>query len=613
MLMKKKLTLFVVALLGLLSASAQNGRIPAEVTDPGYKGTLPELPSLTPAREKEVPILELAHVGYDTEYFGGGVYMAANLSFPMVSEVGCDYYTVQFRPHGAAAWDTMKDGGDPTQYGEQTIGVVPKITSTTDFRLVLHGGEKDGYMSNTVTATPPSFYSRYIGWTESPTIEHTMVGIPVGEQFNVTARTYAEGETTDYNSEEQPSYFTYQWYRRNPNNWDMEKIEDATNSVYTPTEEDLGYQLVIEVGGDKEHCDFTLLHPLNGVVCLPVLASVSYIGNDGFVLNTDYVIPEPQKMFTRMEYDWMENPDLFDPSCISERMPGQYVFRTPVEDYNYRTFELVNPGYYLTFFYEMMGWYREVQIMSDAYMAGLGVKAEMAGQPVHTTIDVIGQNIDGEWVTVASEDLTGAGNDILYFADGIYRRPYYLRANATNSTQTTYYPNVLSMSDAETIMPGEAWAAPEFTIEVQAKGGSGSTTGGSDAWLAVWQKSGEVATYHVNTHPRIKHQDGNFLVISDEVEIAYPVDDVRKFTLTKDISSFEDGIIGIPEEAEQNGEFGFNKARPGSMVNIYDMSGRKIGSHVVGDDGSLRYSLDSQPAGIYLIKTETTTIKIIKK
>ena len=609
MLMKKKLTLFIVALMGVLSMNAQNGRLPADVT-PGSKGALPEVTGIAPAREGEVPILELAHVGYDTSYFGGWVYIAANLSFPMVSEVGCEYYTVQHRKHGNLGWSTMMDGEDPKQFSDRTVGAPLSISEPTDYRLVLHGGEKDGYVSNVVTATPPSFYSRYIGWTESPTIEHTMVGIPVGEQFSVTSRTYVEGETTDYTSEEHPDYFTYQWYRRNPNNWDMEKIEGATAAVYTPTIEDLGYQLVIQVGGDKVHCDFTLNHPLNGVVCVPVLASISYIGADGFVLNTDYVIPEPQQMFKRMEYDWMEDAPQFDPSCISERAPGQYAFRTPMEDYNYRIFELVNPAYFLTFYYEMMGWYREVQIMSDVYTAGLGVKAEMAGQPVHTTIDVIGQNIDGEWVTVASGELNEAGDDILYFSDGIYRTPYYLKANATGTTQTTYYPSALSMSKAETVMPGEVWAAPEFTIQVQ---GSNIPDEGEDVWLVVWQKSGEVATYHVNTHPRIKHQDGNFLVISDEVEIAYPESAVRKFTLTKDISSFEDGIIGVPEDEEQRGDFGFNKARPGSVVSIYDMSGRKVGSHIVGDDGSLRYSLDDQPSGIYLIKTETTTIKIIKK
>lgn len=135
----------------------------------------------------------------------------------------------------------------------------------------------------------------------------------------------------------------------------------------------------------------------------------------------------------------------------------------------------------------------------------------------------------------------------------------------------------------------------------------------SDAWLLLWHKNGEIAAYHVNTHPRIKYHGGDFLIISDEVEIAYPSDDVRKFTLCKDLADYENAIGRVPEDNWQNGCFEFNKARPGSIVNIYDSSGRKVDSHTVGADGSLQYSLDNYPAGVYIIKTETTNIKIIKK
>lgn len=136
------------------------------------------------------------------------------------------------------------------------------------------------------------------------------------------------------------------------------------------------------------------------------------------------------------------------------------------------------------------------------------------------------------------------------------------------------------------------------------------TEPGGDVWLLLWQKDGMIAAYHVDTHPRIKYSDGDFLIISDEVEIAYPEAEVRKFTLVKDLTDYEDAIGRVPEDG---GDFAFDKARPGSIVSIYDMSGRKVGSHTVGADGSLQYSLENQPAGIYIIKTETTTIKIIKK
>ena len=157
-------------------------------------------------------------------------------------------------------------------------------------------------------------------------------------------------------------------------------------------------------------------------------------------------------------------------------------------------------------------------------------------------------------------------------------------------------------------LSGEMWSAPTFTIEAL---DNDTPVEGEDTWLLLWQKDGGIAAYHVNTHPRIKHQGNDFLIISDEVDIAYPVDDVRKITLTKDLTDYATAIGRIPEDTGR--DFSLNRARPGSMVSIHDMSGRKVATHTVGADGSLQYSLDGQPAGIYLIKTETTTIKIIKK
>ena len=62
--MKKKITLLVLALMGALTMNAQNGRLPAEVTEPGCKGALPELIDLVAndikplGREKQKEFLE---------------------------------------------------------------------------------------------------------------------------------------------------------------------------------------------------------------------------------------------------------------------------------------------------------------------------------------------------------------------------------------------------------------------------------------------------------------------------------------------------------------------------------------------------------------------------
>ena len=135
---------------------------------------------------------------------------------------------------------------------------------------------------------------------------------------------------------------------------------------------------------------------------------------------------------------------------------------------------------------------------------------------------------------------------------------------------------------------------------------------GHDAYLVLWPWSGEKVEYHLSTSPRIKHSDGRFWVISDDVEIGYPESEVRKFTLGGD---FMDVPTGVDEAIPGNDDFGLtlSQARPGSSVSIFALGGQLVETFTVGADGEWHYSLDGQPAGVYIIKTESTTIKIHKK
>ena len=95
----RKIYFLLISLICVLSVNAQNGRLPEEVV-PGSKGELPVVAAVAPVRGGEVAILDLSDVGYDPFIINGYVDIVANLRFPMVSEVGCDYYTIQYRNHG---------------------------------------------------------------------------------------------------------------------------------------------------------------------------------------------------------------------------------------------------------------------------------------------------------------------------------------------------------------------------------------------------------------------------------------------------------------------------------------------------------------------------------
>lgn len=130
-----------------------------------------------------------------------------------------------------------------------------------------------------------------------------------------------------------------------------------------------------------------------------------------------------------------------------------------------------------------------------------------------------------------------------------------------------------------------------------------------DAYIAVWQKNGSIAKYRLNTSPKVEYINGELWIISREVEIGYPSSEVRKFTLGLDYNEDPADIGGIRFDKP----YSFQQASPGSTLYIYDATGHLLRASTVGEDGTVGYSLESYPAGIYIIKTEKATIKILKR
>ena len=97
------------------------------------------------------------------------------------------------------------------------------------------------------------------------------------------------------------------------------------------------------------------------------------------------------------------------------------------------------------------------------------------------------------------------------------------------------------------------------------------------------------------------------------MSIGYPAEEVRKYTIGGDAAIRVPTGISDVEASRPDDWCQMAKARPGSKILVYDVNGHLLTTGIVAQDGTFQYSLDAYPAGIYLIKTETTTIKIIKR
>ncbi|MBR4815409.1 MAG: T9SS type A sorting domain-containing protein, partial [Paludibacteraceae bacterium] len=68
------------------------------------------------------------------------------------------------------------------------------------------------------------------------------------------------------------------------------------------------------------------------------------------------------------------------------------------------------------------------------------------------------------------------------------------------------------------------------------------------------------------------------------------------------------GYLFVTEEGVRMSGF-----EPFLPVSLYTVNGQLIQEYKTTEEGSLEISLNGQPQGIYLIKLNTTTIKVIKK
>ena len=416
----------------------------------------------------------------------------AELYFPNPDSefLGGSYYTLEANTGGA--WSTiLSDSGGEAQYSS---GATVEITENTKFRLVLHGGPKDGWVSNTLTVNYPAVnYSVMIrgGWSEPNFVdvgfeqsgcfvemEHQDRGVydPDKDPSKIIYTTYARYDNTS-------SCYVRQWYRQNPYTFERTKIEGATTDSYVPTAEDVGYELVDVVQGDDSSISFYYEHN-HGKVQVPIVCYPEYMGSDGFVLNTNYALPNGGKDIVAI--DWMsEDSQSFPQDKIVERKPGQYVFATPCTDESGFMVEYANEN--------NGGDYHMAMLMGEPdgytwyHLAALffGEKRPMKVTSKQSVpVDVICQNTSGDWISVATVE--PGSDEPIYLNLG----RYYLKSQATANTLPTYYPNVLLWGEAESVKPGasydEDWneIPNTYAIDVQAMpaplAGQGSIEGTID-------------------------------------------------------------------------------------------------------------------------------------
>lgn len=132
-------------------------------------------------------------------------------------------------------------------------------------------------------------------------------------------------------------------------------------------------------------------------------------------------------------------------------------------------------------------------------------------------------------------------------------------------------------------------------------------------FLVVEANTGEKTFYDLGENPVITCKDDLYQVKCENATLELSIADVRKYYFQAESTDLE-SVLSLNEifiKASKEG-VSIKNGDPGTRVIIYSLDGVQKGDFKISSDGTLEISLDAYPQGVYVVKSDRKTIKIIK-
>lgn len=132
--------------------------------------------------------------------------------------------------------------------------------------------------------------------------------------------------------------------------------------------------------------------------------------------------------------------------------------------------------------------------------------------------------------------------------------------------------------------------------------------------LVVWGKDGTKTYFDLVENPKTTFKDNNLVITSETMTISYPIDQVLRYTY----ELVSTGIENVsPEKAvrisQHNDALTLENLKPGSAVCLYTVDSKLIMAQTIGDSHSVTISLSDRPSGVYIVKVNDVTYKMLKR
>ena len=132
--------------------------------------------------------------------------------------------------------------------------------------------------------------------------------------------------------------------------------------------------------------------------------------------------------------------------------------------------------------------------------------------------------------------------------------------------------------------------------------------------LTVYTKDGAHHEFQLFDQPQVTFRDGNLCIQTRKDEVSFALADVAYYNFEKGyFDSIEDATLPSEGLTFKDGEIVASQLPEGSVVSIYSLDGKMVASATASSSGTASLSLRALPTGVYVVKANDITYKILKR
>ena len=132
--------------------------------------------------------------------------------------------------------------------------------------------------------------------------------------------------------------------------------------------------------------------------------------------------------------------------------------------------------------------------------------------------------------------------------------------------------------------------------------------------LVCMLNSGVIVKWQLSEQPKVELVNGEFAVNTAHATVFYPAEDVNRFTLEKNPTAIRPiSIADAKIQKTSSGRLLISGCKAGEEISVYSTDGKKVLNSRTDKDGMLTFSIDALPVGVYIVKSKSVNLKVVKQ